>query len=115
MSFELAAASARSLHHGEGKAKEEKDRMFKELCKKKGKSAVPDKWTDSEAEKGVHSVDLYGSLPVIEFESWYAEIKLSLGQVVFNSASKPPKAPASDCCFTMNSSSSSCRAEKLRV
>lgn len=54
---ELAAASARNLHLGEGKAKEERDRMFKELREKGGKAPVPDKWADADVQKMVYGVD----------------------------------------------------------
>jgi hypothetical protein len=42
---ELAAASGRALHLGDGKAKEERDAAFKAL--KEGKGPVPDKWADA--------------------------------------------------------------------
>ncbi|TVY12946.1 FAD-dependent monooxygenase OpS4, partial [Lachnellula arida] len=54
---ELAAASARGLHLGEGKAKEERDRMFRELREKGGKAPVPDKWADADVQKMVYGVD----------------------------------------------------------
>jgi len=57
MLVELAAASARNLHLGEGKAKEERDRMFKELRDKGGKAPVPDKWADADVQKIVYGVD----------------------------------------------------------
>jgi salicylate hydroxylase len=57
MLVELAAASARNLHLGEGKAKEERDRQFEELRKKGGKATVPDKWADADVQKTVYGVD----------------------------------------------------------
>ena len=57
MLVELAAASARNLHLGEGKAKEERDRQFAELRAKGGKAAVPDKWADADVQKTVYGVD----------------------------------------------------------
>ena len=57
MLVELAAASARNLHLGEGKAKEERDRQFAELRAKGGKAAVPDKWADADVQKIVYGVD----------------------------------------------------------
>jgi salicylate hydroxylase len=57
MLVELAAASARNLHLGEGKAKEERDRQFAELRAKGGKATVPDKWADAEVQKIVYGVD----------------------------------------------------------
>lgn len=48
---ELAAASGRAMHLGEGKAKEERDKAFKE-----GK-AVPDKWADAQVQKTIYGFD----------------------------------------------------------
>lgn len=55
---EMAAQSGRTLHLGEGKAKEERDRMFEEL-KKAGKQGakVPDKWADAEVQKMIYGFD----------------------------------------------------------
>ncbi|RDW62199.1 hypothetical protein BP6252_11632 [Coleophoma cylindrospora] len=57
MLVELAAASARNLHLGEGKAKEERDRIFREFREKGGKAPVPDKWADAEVQKMVYGID----------------------------------------------------------
>ncbi|KAM0722020.1 hypothetical protein Q7P37_002946 [Cladosporium fusiforme] len=54
---ELAAASGRSLHLGEGAAKEERDRQFAALKEKKG-GAVPDKWADAEVQKNTYGEDV---------------------------------------------------------
>jgi salicylate hydroxylase len=59
MLVELAAASARGLHLGEGKAKEERDRQFAELRAKGGKASVPDKWADADVQKIVYGVDVF--------------------------------------------------------
>jgi salicylate hydroxylase len=48
---ELAAASGRALHLGEGAAKAERDRLFKE-----GKT-VPDKWADADVQKRIYGFD----------------------------------------------------------
>lgn len=48
---ELAAASGRAMHLGEGKAKEERDKAFKE-----GK-AVPDKWADAQVQETIYGFD----------------------------------------------------------
>jgi salicylate hydroxylase len=48
---ELAAASGRALHLGDGAAKAERDRMFKE-----GKT-VPDKWADADVQKRIYGFD----------------------------------------------------------
>lgn len=52
---ELAAASGRALHLGDGKAKEERDEAFKKL--KEGKGAVPDKWADADVQKKIYGFD----------------------------------------------------------
>lgn len=51
---ELAASSARTLHLGEGKAKEERDRQF--LNAKKG-APIPDKWASPEVQHMIYSYD----------------------------------------------------------
>lgn len=53
---DLAAASGRSLHLGEGAAKEERDKQFAAL--KKGKGAVPDKWADADIQKIIYGTDV---------------------------------------------------------
>lgn len=52
---ELAAASGRALHLGEGKAKEERDRQFSALKEKKG--SVPDKWADADVQEKIYGHD----------------------------------------------------------
>ena len=52
---ELAAASGRALHLGEGKAKEERDKQFAAL--KAGKGPVPDKWADADVQKKIYGHD----------------------------------------------------------
>lgn len=51
---ELAAASGRALHLGEGKAKEERDKAFQEAAKG-GK--VPDKWADADVQRQIYGFD----------------------------------------------------------
>ncbi|GME26534.1 Monooxygenase FAD-binding protein [Neofusicoccum parvum] len=53
---ELAAASGRSLHLGDGAAKEERDKQFAALKEKKGGS-VPDKWADADVQKKIYGHD----------------------------------------------------------
>lgn len=53
---ELAHFSGRTLHLGEGKAKEERDRQFAE-AKARGEGAVPDKWASPEVQKMIFSND----------------------------------------------------------
>ncbi|KAK4214851.1 3-hydroxybenzoate 6-hydroxylase [Rhypophila decipiens] len=51
---DLATFSGRTLHLGEGKAKEERDRLFKE----NGKSGtVPDKWASPDVQKMIYAYD----------------------------------------------------------
>ena len=52
---DLAAASGRALHLGEGAAKEERDKQFAAL--KEGKGPVPDKWADANVQKMVYGFD----------------------------------------------------------
>lgn len=54
---EMAAASGRDLHLGEGAAKAERDRLFKELQQSGGKGKVPDKWADAEVQKQIYGFD----------------------------------------------------------
>lgn len=54
---EMAVASGRTLHLGEGAAKEERDRQFAALKNGNGKGAVPDKWADADVHKYVYGVD----------------------------------------------------------
>jgi salicylate hydroxylase len=49
---EMAAESGRTLHLGEGKAKEERDRAFKE-----GKGKMPDKWADADVQRMIYGFD----------------------------------------------------------
>jgi salicylate hydroxylase len=52
---EMAAASGRAMHLGEGKAREERDRMLAALKGRKG--AVPDKWADAEVQQMIYGYD----------------------------------------------------------
>ena len=52
---DLAAASGRALHLGEGAAKEERDRQF--AAAKEGKGPVPDKWADANVQKEIYGFD----------------------------------------------------------
>lgn len=68
---ELAAANGRSLHLGEGAAKEERDRQFAALKEKKG-GAVPDKWADADVQKMVYGQDVM-KIADESFEELYAK------------------------------------------
>ena len=52
---DLAAASGRALHLGEGAAREERDRQFAAM--KAGGKAVPDKWADADVQKMIYGHD----------------------------------------------------------
>jgi salicylate hydroxylase len=52
---EMAAASGRALHLGDGAAKEERDRQFAALKEKGG--AVPDKWADADVQRLIYGFD----------------------------------------------------------
>jgi salicylate hydroxylase len=64
---ELAAASGRALHLGDGAAKAERDRMFKE-----GKT-VPDKWADADVQKKIYGFDCQ-KVADEEFERLYKSL-----------------------------------------
>lgn len=52
---DMAAASGRALHLGEGAAKEERDRQFAAL--RQGKGPVPDKWADADIQREIYGFD----------------------------------------------------------
>lgn len=53
---ELAAASGRALHLGQGEERERRDREFEEL-RKDGTGKVPDKWADKEVQRLIYGFD----------------------------------------------------------
>ncbi|KAF3767661.1 FAD/NAD(P)-binding domain-containing protein [Cryphonectria parasitica EP155] len=52
---DMAAYSGRQLHLGEGKAREERDRQFREHRESKG--AIPDKWASPDVQKMIYEHD----------------------------------------------------------
>ena len=52
---DMAAASGRALHLGEGAAKEERDKQFAAL--REGKGPVPDKWADADVQRMIYGFD----------------------------------------------------------
>ncbi|KAJ5162130.1 Monooxygenase FAD-binding [Penicillium capsulatum] len=52
---DMAAASGRALHLGDGAAKEERDRQFAAL--RQGKGPVPDKWADADVQREIYGFD----------------------------------------------------------
>lgn len=69
---DIAAASGRALHLGEGKAKEERDKQFAAL--KEGKGPVPDKWADADIQKVIYGVDVMKEADE-NFERLFKEVK----------------------------------------
>ncbi|PPJ59104.1 hypothetical protein CBER1_01682 [Cercospora berteroae] len=68
---ELAAASGRALHLGDGAAKEQRDKQFAAL--KAGKGPVPDKWADADVQKNIYGQDVM-KIAEEEFDSIYARV-----------------------------------------
>ncbi|PWY90945.1 FAD/NAD(P)-binding domain-containing protein [Aspergillus heteromorphus CBS 117.55] len=68
---ELAAASGRALHLGDGAAKEERDRQFAAL--KEGKGPVPDKWADADVQRELYGVDTT-AIAREKFQELFAEV-----------------------------------------
>ncbi|KAF4826288.1 FAD-dependent monooxygenase OpS4 [Colletotrichum tropicale] len=66
----MAFLSGKQLHLGEGKAKEERDRMFKE---KKG-GTVPDKWASPEVQKMIYSNDCVANIQR-DFDELYRSVE----------------------------------------
>ncbi|KAJ5623144.1 MonooxygenaseFAD-binding [Penicillium lividum] len=54
---EMAAASGRALHLGDGAAKAERDRQFAALKAQGGKGPVPDKWADADVQREIYGFD----------------------------------------------------------
>lgn len=52
---DMASASGRALHLGDGAAKEERDRQFAAL--RQGKGPVPDKWADADVQREIYGFD----------------------------------------------------------
>ncbi|KAF2454166.1 hypothetical protein BDY21DRAFT_416956 [Lineolata rhizophorae] len=70
---ELAAANGREMHLGEGKAKEERDRLFKALKEGKGGGQVPDKWADKEVQRMIYGHDCVKEAEAV-FERSFAKL-----------------------------------------
>ncbi|KAH8880658.1 FAD/NAD(P)-binding domain-containing protein [Thozetella sp. PMI_491] len=71
MLVDLAAFSGRTLHLGEGKAREERDRQFAE----NGQSgSVPDKWASPDVQKMIYSYDCVKEA-VEKFDELYASLE----------------------------------------
>lgn len=66
----LASASGKALHLGEGAAKEERDKQFAALKDKKG-GEVPDKWADADVQKMIYGQDVM-EVAAERFDELYA-------------------------------------------
>lgn len=55
MFVEMAAASGRTLHLGEGAAKVQRDRRFAAV--KEGRGKIPDNWADADVMRSIYSRD----------------------------------------------------------
>ena len=71
MLVEMAAASGRALHLGEGAAKEERDRQFAAV--KEGRGKVPDKWADADVMRMIYGHDCMMEADV-KFKSLFEEL-----------------------------------------
>ncbi|KAJ5233932.1 Monooxygenase FAD-binding [Penicillium citrinum] len=54
---DMATASGRALHLGDGAAKAERDRQFAALRAGGGKGPVPDKWADADVQREIYGFD----------------------------------------------------------
>lgn len=68
---DLAAESGRTLHLGEGKAKEERDKAFAAATAASGGAKLPDKWADADVQKMIFGHDCM-KIAEDEFDSLYA-------------------------------------------
>ncbi|OCL09750.1 putative monooxygenase [Glonium stellatum] len=72
MLVELAAASGRALHLGDGAARAERDRQFAALKERRG-AAVPDKWADADVQRMIYGSDCV-QVAQDEFERLFGEV-----------------------------------------
>lgn len=68
---DLASASGRALHLGEGAAKEQRDKQFAAL--RQGKGPVPDKWADADVQREIYGFDCT-RVAEEEFDALYSEM-----------------------------------------
>jgi len=87
---DLAYFSGRTLHLGEGKAKEERDRQFAEAKANGGEAAVPDKWASPEVQRMIYSNDCVANLRK-EFDELFAKTGESGDGAVQNGTNGEPK------------------------
>lgn len=68
---EMASASGRALHLGDGAAKEERDRQFAAL--RQGKGPVPDKWADADVQREIYGFDCT-KVAEDKFEEYFSQM-----------------------------------------
>ncbi|KAJ5885175.1 Monooxygenase FAD-binding [Penicillium taxi] len=68
---DMASASGRALHLGDGAAKEERDRQFAAL--KAGKGPVPDKWADADVQRNIYGFDCI-QVTEDKFEEYFSQM-----------------------------------------
>lgn len=68
---EMATASGRALHLGEGAAKEERDKQFAAL--RAGKGPVPDKWADADVQREIYGFDCT-KVAADKFDEYFAQM-----------------------------------------
>ncbi|KAL2819326.1 hypothetical protein BDW59DRAFT_165060 [Aspergillus cavernicola] len=71
---EMAAASGRALHLGDGAAKEERDKQFAAL--RQGKGPVPDKWADADVQREIYGLDCVREAEE-KFEEYFASARVA--------------------------------------
>ncbi|KAI0479017.1 FAD/NAD(P)-binding domain-containing protein [Xylariaceae sp. FL0804] len=79
---DVAAFSGRSLHLGEGAAREERDRQF-EAARRQGGTPVPDKWASPEVQHLVYSYDCVQEARD-KFDELYAQLAREEGATQAN-------------------------------
>lgn len=70
---DMAAASGRALHLGDGAAKEERDRQFAALKAQGGKGPVPDKWADADVQREIYGFDCT-KVTEDKFDEYFAQM-----------------------------------------
>ncbi|KJX94850.1 salicylate hydroxylase like protein [Zymoseptoria brevis] len=67
----LAAASGKALHLGDGAAKEQRDKQF--AASRDGNGPVPDRWADADVQKIIYGTDVV-KVAEEEFDAIYARV-----------------------------------------
>ncbi|CAI7665462.1 unnamed protein product [Penicillium manginii] len=70
---DMASASGRALHLGDGAAKAERDRQFAALRSGGGKGPVPDKWADADVQREIYGFDCT-KVAEDNFEEYFSQL-----------------------------------------